>query len=59
MFSVYMDHYLDSLCIVQGWTSITHRRHRCALSLVQPALGLLNHFLNEDRRIPVAFHVFI
>jgi Transposase DDE domain len=51
--------YLGSLCLEQGWTSIIHRRHRCDLSLFQLGLRLLNHFLNEDRRIPVAFHVFI
>jgi hypothetical protein len=51
--------YLGSLCIEQGWTSIIHRRHRCDLSLFQLGLRLLNHFLNEGLRIPVAFHVSI
>jgi hypothetical protein len=51
--------YLGALCIEQGWTSIIHRRHRCDLSLFQLGLRLLNHFLNEDLRILVAFHVFI
>ena len=51
--------YLGALCIEQGWTSIIHRRHRCDLSLFQLGLRLLNHFLNEDRRIPVAFQVSI
>lgn len=51
--------YLGALCIEQGWTSIIHRRHRCDLSLFQLGLRLLNHFLNEGLRIPVAFHVFI
>ena len=51
--------YLGALCIEQGWTSIIHRRHRCDLSLFQLGLWLLNHFLNEDLRIPVVFYVFI
>jgi hypothetical protein len=42
-----------------GWTSIIHRRHRCDLSLFQLGLRLLEHFLNEDLPIFVAFHVII
>jgi hypothetical protein len=51
--------YLGSLGIEKGWQRIIHRRHRCDLSLFQLGLRLLNHFLNEDIKIPVAFHVFI
>jgi hypothetical protein len=43
----------------QGWISIIHRSHRCDLSLFQLGSRLLNHFLNEELSIPVAFHVFI
>jgi hypothetical protein len=32
------------------------RRHRCDLSLFQLGLRLLEHFLNEELSIPVAFH---
>ena len=51
--------YLGDLCREKGWASIIHRRHRCDLSLFQLGLRLLNHFLNEGLRIPVAFHVSI
>jgi hypothetical protein len=51
--------YLGSLCMEQGWISIIHRSHRCDLSLFQLGIRLLNHFLNEELSIPVAFHVFI
>ena len=38
---------------------IIHRRDRCDLSLFQLGLRLLDHLLNEDFAIPVAFHVAI
>ena len=43
----------------EGWVRIIHRRHRCDLSLFQLGMRLLEHFLNEDLPIPVAFHIFI
>ncbi len=33
-----------------------HPTDRCGLSLFQPGLVLLDHLLNEDLPIPVAFH---
>jgi hypothetical protein len=51
--------YLGMVCMKDGWTSIIHRRHRCDLSLFQLGLRLLEHFLNEDLPIFVAFHVII
>ena len=51
--------YLGTLCVEQEWISIIHRQHRCDLSLFQLGLRLLNHFLNEELRIPVTFHAFI
>ncbi len=49
--------YLGVLCIKEGWTKTIHRAHRCDLSLFQLGLRLLDHFLNEGLRIPVAFGV--
>ena len=49
--------YLGSIGVKQGWVGIIHRRHRCDLSLFQLGLRLLDHFLNEDLPIPVAFHI--
>jgi len=40
-----------------GWISIIHRTDRCDLSLFQLGLALLDHFLNDDLPIPVAFQV--
>ena len=51
--------YLGALCEHDGWLSIIHRGDRCDLSLFQLGLRLLEHFLNEDRAIPVAFYVSI
>ena len=51
--------YLGSICMKERWISIIHRGDRCDLSLFQLGLRLLDHFLNEDVAIPVAFHVFI
>ena len=50
---------LGSVCVKEGWVQIIHRRGRCDLSLFQLGLRLLDHFLNEDLSIPVAFHVVI
>ena len=49
--------YLGSICMQSGGVEIIHRRHRCDLSLFQLGLRWLNHFLNEDLPIPVAFHL--
>jgi hypothetical protein len=51
--------YLGALCEHDGWISIIHRGDRCDLSLFQLGLRLLDHLLNENRAIPVAFHVSI
>src|SRR5712691_9046248 len=51
--------YLGSVCMKEGWVRIIHRHHRCDLSLFQLGMRLLEHFLNEDLPIPVAFHIFI
>lgn len=49
--------YLGALCAQDGWVSVIHRGDRCDLRLFQLALRLLEHLLNEDRAIPVAFCV--
>jgi hypothetical protein len=51
--------YLGALCEQDGWRSMIHRGDRCDLSLFQLGLRLLEHLLNEDLAIPVAFHVSI
>jgi hypothetical protein len=51
--------YLGAVCEKDGWVKIIHRRARCDLSLFQLGLRLLDHFLNEDISIPVAFHIEI
>ncbi len=51
--------YLGALCEQDGWISIIHRGDRCDLSLFQLGLRLLEHLLNEDCAIPVAFYVSI
>jgi hypothetical protein len=50
---------LGALCEHDGWTSLIHRGDRCDRSLFQLGLRLLEHLLNEDRAIPVAFYVSI
>jgi hypothetical protein len=40
-----------------GWVRIIYRTNRCDLSLFQLGLRLLDHFMNEGKRIPVAFVV--
>ena len=49
--------YLGALCMQEGMGEVLHRRHRCDLSLFQLGLRLLDHFLNEDLPIPVAFYI--
>jgi hypothetical protein len=49
--------YLGALCAQDGWVHVIHRGDRCDLSLFQLGLRLLEHLLNEDRAIPVAFYV--
>jgi hypothetical protein len=51
--------YLGALCERNGWSRMIHRGDRCDLSLFQLGLRLLEHLLNEDRAIPVAFYVSI
>lgn len=50
--------YLGALCMQEGVVEIIHRRHRCDLSLFQLGLRFLDHFLNEDLPIPVAFYIY-
>jgi hypothetical protein len=49
--------YLGALCMQEGGVEIIHRRHRCDLSLFQLGLRFLDHLLNEDLPIPVAFYI--
>jgi Transposase DDE domain len=49
--------YLGALCRQENLVEIIHRRHRCDLSLFQLGLRLLDHILNADLPIPVAFYV--
>jgi hypothetical protein len=49
--------YLGSLCLQEGWQGIIHRTDRCDVSLFQLGLRLLDHLLNENMSIPVAFVV--
>ena len=51
--------YLGAVCEKDQWRPIIHRRKRCALSLFQLGLRLLEHLLNEGMPIPVQFHVTI
>ncbi len=51
--------YLGSLCEQDDWMTLIHRGDRCDLSLFQMGLRLLDYLLNEDRLIPVAFHIVI
>jgi hypothetical protein len=51
--------YLGTLCEQDGWVRIIHRGDRCDLSLFQLGLRLLEHLLNEDCVIPVAFCISI
>ena len=51
--------YLGSLCAQDGWMTVIHRGDRCDLSLFQMGLRLLDHLLNADFLIPVAFHIIL
>ena len=47
--------YLGEHAMEHGWNKIIHRTNRCDLSLFQLGLRLLEHLLNEELPIPVAF----
>jgi hypothetical protein len=47
--------YLGEYAMEHGWNKIIHRTDRCDLSLFQLGLRLLDHFLNDELPIPVAF----
>ena len=49
--------YLGVIAKLEGWVPVIHRTDRCDLSLFQPGLNLLDHFLNEHIPIPVAFQM--
>lgn len=49
--------FLGTLAVQEDWVKIIHRTDRCDLSLFQLGLALLEHFLNAERFIPVAFNV--
>ena len=49
--------YLGAIAQQHGWIAIIHRTHRCDLSLFQLGLILLDHFLDEQLSIPVAFEM--
>lgn len=49
--------YLGVVAKRDGWVKIIHRTDRCDLSLFQLGLDLLEHFLNENLPIPVAFQM--
>ena len=47
--------YLDALAQETGLDKTIHRADRCDLSLFQPGLRLLDHFLNLGKAVPIAF----
>jgi hypothetical protein len=49
--------FLGVIAKRDDWVAIIHRTDRCDLSLFQLGLVLLDHFLNEDLPIPIAFQV--
>lgn len=49
--------HLGVLCVKGGWNKIIHRTDRRDLSLFRLGLGLLEHFLDHEMRIPVSFQV--
>lgn len=51
--------YLGALWVQDGWVNVIHRGDRCALSLFQLGLRLLDYLLNEGFTIPVAFYISI
>lgn len=50
---------LGSVCVTAGWGKSSHRRGRGDVRLCQLGWRLLEHFLTDDRSIPVAFHVVL
>ena len=48
--------YLGQHAHKHQYTAILHRHHRCDLSLFQLGLRLLDHLMNLEMTIPVAFH---
>jgi len=48
--------YLGIIAHLEGWVAIIHRTDRCDWSLFRLGLCLLEHLLNEDLPIPVAFN---
>ena len=49
--------YLGVLALRDEWRKFVHRTDRCDLSLFQLGLRLLEHLLNEGKRIPVRFQM--
>lgn len=49
--------HLGVLALQDEWRKLIHRGKRCDLSLFQLGLRLLEHLLNEDKPIPVAFRL--
>jgi hypothetical protein len=47
--------YLGARCARHGWSRMIQRGDRCDLRVFQRGRRLLEHLLNEDRAIPVAF----
>jgi hypothetical protein len=47
--------YLGTQATLGQWQAIIHRAKRCDLSLFQLGLRILDHLLNEDKPLPVAF----
>ena len=51
--------YLGVTAHREVWVPIIHRTDRCDWSLFRLGLALLEHFLNDDLPIPVAFNLFV
>jgi hypothetical protein len=49
--------YLGILALQEEWRKFVHRTDRCDLSLFQLGLRLLDHLLNENKRIPLSFQM--
>jgi hypothetical protein len=49
--------YLGITAQLEGWVDIIHRTDRCDWSLFHLGLSLLEHLLNENLPIPVAFNL--
>jgi hypothetical protein len=47
--------YLGTVALVEGWNEVIHRTDRLDLSLFNLGLNLLEHFLNVQMPLPVAF----